>query len=378
MNTEEIISNYKSFFDNDHIKYITNKKNSLSKWHKNENISVLKNIIEVVNNKIIIPRKYDIVYSLEIKADQIDKANLLIGGIIINIFNHLEKNENGFWEINFGDVFLEIKGIMMFLIYAHQVELKLEGQNIEKAYMKGGYLTKEIKTKIFETSRDYLISQENCYENLEINGDTINILGSWSTDISYDNIISELIFDFEEEIDFDEIFVYDTRLFTDERGLITIFNKNDIKFISKKKFIIKDFNYKIFIFEKIKIQFDKHIKSKFKLTTKNYNILRCIKGIAGIKFDNTVLRRNIITALIFSNGFVDIPEQLYLEKVVPKKDNICSISHEVFEENEKRIICGVCFTSYKENNLQMWFQTSNKRHCPYGRCIGIWYQLIKN
>ena len=380
MNTEEIISNYKLIFPDDHIKYITNKKNLLSKWHKNENISVLKNIIEVVNNKIIIPRKYDIVYSLEIKADQIDKANLLIGGIIINIFNHLEKNENGFWEINFGDVFLEIKGIMMFLIYAHQVELKLEGQNIEKAYMKGGYLTKETKTKIFEYgngARDNLISQENYYDNLEIDGDTINILGNW-VDITYKNIISELIFDFEEEIDFDKISIYDARLFTDERGLITIFNKNDIKFISKKKFIIKDFNYKIFIFEKIKIQFDKHIKSKFKLTTKNYNILRCIKGIAGIKFDNTVLRRNIITALIFSNGFVDIPEQLYLEKVVPKKDNICSISQEEFEENEKRTICGVCFTSYKEDNLIMWFQTSKKRECPYGRCNGVWYQLIKN
>lgn len=374
MNTEEIISNYKPFFPDDHIKYITNKKNSLSKWHKNENISVLKNTIEIVNNKIIIPRKYDIVYSLEIKADQIDKAKLVIGGSITNIFNQLKKNENGFWEINLGDVFLEIGGIIMFLIYAHQVELNLEGQNIEKAYMKGGYLTKEIKTKIFETSRDYLISQENCYENLEINGDTINILGSWSTDISYNNIISELIFDFEEEIDFDEIFVYDTRLFTDERGLITIFNKNDIKFISKKKFIIKDFNYKIFIFGKIKIQFDKSIKSKFKLTTKNYNIFRYMGGLTGIKYDFTVLRRNIITGPIFSNEFQDIPEKLYLEKLIPKNDKICSISQEEFEENEKRIICGVCFTSYKKDNLIMWFQTSNKRECPYARCNGVWYQ----
>ena len=160
MNTEEIISNYKPNFNDDHIKYITNKKNLLSKWHKNENIGVLKNTIEVVNNKIIIPRKFDIVYSLEIKAVQIDKVKLLIGGVIINIFNNLEKNENGFWEINLGDVFLEIGGIIMFLIYAHQVVLDFEGQNIEKAYLKGGYLTNEIKTKIFETSRLFLISQD--------------------------------------------------------------------------------------------------------------------------------------------------------------------------------------------------------------------------
>ena len=68
----------------------------------------------------------------------------------------------------------------------------------------------------------------------------------------------------------------------------------------------------------------------------------------------------------------EISDELYKEKVLPKNDKICSISHEEFEENEKRVICGTCFTSYKEDVIREWLKL--KKFCPYGRCDkNIWF-----
>jgi hypothetical protein len=81
-----------------------------------------------------------------------------------------------------------------------------------------------------------------------------------------------------------------------------------------------------------------------------------------------------ITCSFQEDEFIEISNELYEEKVVPKNDLICGISQEEFEENEERIISGCCFSSYKRAAVIDWFNIKRKKVCPNCRNEdGVWY-----
>jgi hypothetical protein len=96
------------------------------------------------------------------------------------------------------------------------------------------------------------------------------------------------------------------------------------------------------------------------MITTNYNILSIENGVREKVFNN--LSRSISGDITY--GYDKIPEKIYQEKVVPRADMICAISHAEFEEGEERSICGGCFSSYRKESIEMWFHSKNKRMCP--------------
>lgn len=63
------------------------------------------------------------------------------------------------------------------------------------------------------------------------------------------------------------------------------------------------------------------------------------------KFDKNI--RDILRSITIKTGFIEISNELYEEKVVPK-----GISQEEFEENEEQIISGCYFQVIKE--MLLW------------------------
>ena len=62
--------------------------------------------------------------------------------------------------------------------------------------------------------------------------------------------------------------------------------------------------------------------------------------------------------------FERIPDALYEEKVIPREDCVCGITHEEFEDGDMRVICGGCFSSFRREAIETWFHSKNKRQCP--------------
>ena len=96
------------------------------------------------------------------------------------------------------------------------------------------------------------------------------------------------------------------------------------------------------------------------MITTNYNILAIEDGFGEKVFNN--LSRSISCDNTF--GYFKIPDNIYHEKVVPRADMICAISHTEFEEREERIICGICYSSFRREAIEMWFHSKQKRLCP--------------
>ena len=96
------------------------------------------------------------------------------------------------------------------------------------------------------------------------------------------------------------------------------------------------------------------------MITTNYNILSIENGLGEKVFKD--LSRTILGNKLF--GYDKIPDNIYQEKVVPKADLICAISHTEFEKEEIRIICAACFSSFRREAIEMWFHSKQKRICP--------------
>jgi hypothetical protein len=112
-------------------------------------------------------------------------------------------------------------------------------------------------------------------------------------------------------------------------------------------------------------------KAQFSLITTNYNILVIGNGFSGKVFNN--FDRTVLGVEI--EGFDDIPDELYEEKVVPKGDSVCGITHEEFEDGDVCVICGVCFSSFRREAIETWFNSKNRRLCPCCREEdGAWWK----
>jgi len=330
---------------------------------------------------IPIERQSDVVYCLELIGDceevydYISSIEIYIGGsLICNVYLsecYVCDNDGKFLiKLDFDKIFLNYPFIPIVALQFHNFYFKINGVGLAtlniNAYLTEGILTDDLRKNCIELRHDILFNHYEKYK-LKISGKKIYLNCGYST-IGKCNFIKSLKFQFVNPVEFDTITIYGNK------KPLTILTKSDIIFINNREFIIDKFYYKTFLFNQIVIEFNNFLGiNHLTLITTNYNILNIHSGIGGVTF--TGLKRDIFCNSLFD--YIKIPEELFLEKVLPKDDKLCAISHEEFQFNdthEERIICGKCFTSYKRHVIEEWFEQKREKICPYGRCnSGIWY-----
>jgi hypothetical protein len=225
--------------------------------------------------------------------------------------------------------------------------------------MLGAILNPSIRENYFQNKTEILFKEFNRYDSV-IHGNQLKLTNESGRNINSTNIISSLYFDFTVNIRSRLKYI---EIKTGNNRSITIIPLSQIRFINDYQFIIDKFYYKIFLYNKVIIEFGltyPFFKINFFMITTNYNVL-VIENGGGEK-----VFRNLSRILSGDNtfGYDKIPDNIYHEKVVPRADTICAISHTEFEEGEERIICGICFSSFRKDSIEMWFQSKQKRICP--------------
>ena len=337
--------------------------------------------IGMENNCYEVPRTMDIVSAIEITGkfenrtsitdvyNKIKWIEIEIGGEIITRV-HLKNDiceimSNDYFytiHIPFDKIFYNIGYIPVYALKYQEVRIHIiqaYGQHEYDFYMLGAILNPSIRENYFQNKTEILFKEFIRYDST-IHGNQLKIVNESGRCMNSTNIVSSLYFDFTVNIRSRLKYI---ELKTGNNRSITIIPLSQIRFINDYQFIIDKFYYKIFLYNKVIIEFGltyPFFKINFSMITTNYNILVIENGDGEKFFSN--LSRSLIGDNTF--GYDKIPDDIYQEKVVPRADSICAISHIEFEEGEERIICGVCFSSFRKESIEMWFQSKNKNECP--------------
>lgn len=337
--------------------------------------------IEMENNCYEVPRTMDIISAIEITGkfenrtsiteiySKIKCIDIEIGGeIITRIYLKNEICEimanNYFYTIHipFDKIFYNIGYIPVYALKYQEVRIHViqaYEQHEYDFYMLGAILNPSIRENYFQNKTEILFKEFNRYDSV-IHGNQLKLTNESGRNINSTNIISSLYFDFTVNIRSRLKYI---ELKTGNNRSITIIPLSQIRFINDYQFIIDKFYYKIFLYNKVIIEFGltyPFFKINFFMITTNYNVLVIENGGGEKVFKN--LSRILSGDNTF--GYDKIPDNIYHEKVVPRADTICAISHTEFEEGEERIICGICFSSFRKDSIEMWFQSKQKRICP--------------
>lgn len=337
--------------------------------------------IENQNNYYEVPRTMDIVSAIEITGkfenrttiteiySKIKWIEIEIGGeIITRIYLKNEICEimanNYFYTIHipFDKIFYNIGYIPSYALNYQEVRIHIiqaYGQHEYDFYMLGAILNPSIRENYFQNKTEILFKDFCKYDGV-IHGNQLKIVNELGRCMNSTNIISTLYFDFGTNIRSRLKYI---ELKTVNNRSITIIPLSQIKYINDYQIIIDKFYYKTFLYNTVVIEFGltyPFYEINFSMITTNYNILLIENGFSEKIFTN--LSRSISSDNTY--GYDKIPDNIYLEKVVPKADMICAISHAEFEEGEERIICGICFSSYRKEAIEMWFHSKEKRLCP--------------
>jgi hypothetical protein len=337
--------------------------------------------IEMENNCYEVPRTMEILSAIEITGKFTNGSNISeiyskikcidieIGGEIITRI-HL-KNEiceimanNYFYTIHipFDKIFYNVGFLPINALNYQEVRIHViqaYGQHEYDFYMLGAILKPSIRENYFQNKTEILFKEFHRYDGV-IHGNQLKLVNQLGRGMNSINIISSLYFDFTVNIRSRLKYI---ELKTGNNRSITIIPLSQIRFINDYQFIIDKFYYKIFLYNKVIVEFGltyPFFKINFCMITANYNFLVIENGSCEKVFRN--LSRSLISDTTF--GYDKIPDNIYKEKVVPRADTICAISHNEFEESEQRIICGVCFSSFRKDLIEMWFQSKQKRICP--------------
>jgi len=351
--------------------------------------------VEVSGNHIHIPRNMDILYGMEItgslqigdilydKPEQIIQSiDLVIGGQNIATFYLQNKmcdiSVRGncfsitikFDKLFYNQEFLPIVG----LVY-HDIKMVINGLHQDYQCFLHCGIIEEYRQEI-ATMKHNILMKECIKYNSDITGNKLFINNeNWMDLMSRTNFINSLYFKFDKNI---RDILRSITIKTGDEKIITILSNNDLQFLNSNEFIMEKFHYKTFLYNSIILEFEmteNFDKTSFELITTNYNCLMIQNGMGGKRFAGF---RREITCSFQEDEFIEISNELYEEKVVPKNDLICGISQEEFEENEERIISGCCFSSYKRNAVMDWFNIKRKKVCPNCRNEnGLWY-FVKN
>jgi hypothetical protein len=336
----------------------------------------------MVNNCYEVPRTFDILCGIEITGKfenrntihdiyyKIKSINIEIGGeIITSIYL-----QNDICEIMSNDYFYTIhipfENIFYNIGFIPVIHLRFNDMKIHIVHNEGysgnydfyllGAILNSNSRKIYLRETTYLLFKDFNKYNSVINGNQLKIVNEYGSGMNSTNIISSIYFNFYINIRSRLKYI---ELKTGNNHSITIIPLSQIKYLNDYQFIIDKFYYKTFLYNTVIIDFGLTYpfdNANFSMITTNYNMLIIENGIGEKVFIN--LSRSISGDNTFE--YIKIPENIYDEKIVPKADIICAISHAEFVENEKRIICGVCFSSFRQEVIEMWFHSKHKRICP--------------
>jgi hypothetical protein len=227
-------------------------------------------------------------------------------------------------------------------------------------YLLGAVLDTNIRQTFLRDSMSLLFKDFNKYDE-KISGNVMKVVYEYGGGMSSTNMISSLYFKFDVNI---RSRLKHIDLKTGDGRTITMIPLSQIHFIGDYEFILDKFYYKTFLFNTVVIEFEMtqpFYETRFSLITTNYNVLIIGNGFSGKVFNN--LGRTVRGVEI--GDFERIPDALYEEKVVPKWDCVCGITHEEFEDGvDMRVICGGCFSSFRREAIETWFHSKNKRLCP--------------
>jgi hypothetical protein len=349
---------------------------------KEEDKSSFIKKIEMQNNCYEVPRTMDIVSAIEITGkfenrtsiteiySKIKCIDIEIGGEIITRI-HLKNDicdisaNNYFYTIHISleKIFYNIGYIPVVSLRYQEVRIHIvynDGNSGEyDFYLLGAVLNPSIRENILQETTNILFKDFYKYDGV-IYGNQIKLVNESGRCLNSKNIISALYFDFCTNIRSRLKYI---ELKTGNNRIITVIPLSQIRYINDYQFIVDKFYYKIFLYNTVVIEFGltyPFYAINFSMITTNYNMLVIENGVCEKVFNN--LSRSISCDNTF--GYYKIPDNIYQEKVVPKADMICAISHAEFEEGEERIICAACFSSFRREAIEMWFHSKEKRLCP--------------
>jgi hypothetical protein len=376
---QELICEAKSSEDFPLVASYLNKQIGIINLKEEDRTFFIKKI-EKINNCFEVPKTMDIISAIEITGkfenrtsitdvyNKIRSIEIEIGGEIItriylqNDICEITAN-NYFYTIHIplNNILFNIGFIPVISLRNHDIKIHVRNywQDSFDFYLCGAILNSDIR-RIYLENPTYLLFKDFCKYDGVIHGNQLKIVNESGRGLNSTNIISALYLNFGTNIRSRLKYI---ELKTGNNRSITIIPLSQIKYINDYQIIIDKFYYKTFLYNTVVIEFGltyPFYAISFSLITTNYNILAIENGFSEKIFTN--LSRSIS----YDNkyGYDKIPDNIYLEKVVPKADMICAISHTEFEEGEERIICGVCFSSYRKEAIEMWFHSKEKRLCP--------------
>jgi len=233
-------------------------------------------------------------------------------------------------------------------------------------------LDDNIKNKIF--NQDTILYKETkYYQNKIYKHFDLIIINSDEVEMNFCNFIKSI------RINFGYIDIKKNLNFIEIHGpndIITTLIHKDLYFINNHEFIIENFFYKLFLFNKVTLRFNID-ENKFcnthnidiyitnynllLLDTQNIEIPKCKAKFQGLDRIIEIVNNNLYSYNIINNI-------LFYDKV-KERISRCCITLEQFIANEDIIICGKCLASFKKNSIEMWWKTKKDRVCPYARCV---------
>ena len=356
--------------------------------------------IDMVNNCFEVPRTMDILSAIEITGTfaepallsttratrlseiyrRIQSIDIEMGGEIItrvyltNEICEISTNTHFFTiHIAMNKIFYNYDYIPVIALRYHSIRIHVR-EFLESSpydfYVLGAVLDSNIRPNFLRDAMSLLFKDFYKYEG-KITGNAMKVIYEYGKGMSATNIISSLYFRFDANM---RSRLKNIELKTGNGRTITIIPLSQIHFIGDYEFIIDKFYYKTFLYNTVVIEFvlrQPFYDTSFSLITTNYNVLIIGNGFSGKMFNN--LGRSIGGAEI--DGFDEMSDALYEEKVVPRGDRVCGITHEEFEDGDVRVICGGCFSSFRREAIEMWFHSKNRRLCPCCREEdGAWWR----
>ena len=356
--------------------------------------------IDMVNNCFEVPRTMDILSAIEITGtfmepallsttratrlseiySRIQSIDIEIGGEIItrvyltNEIAEISTNQHFFTiHIPLSKIFYNYEYIPVVALRYHSIKIHvcefLQSSPYD-CYLLGAVLDTNIRQTFLQESMSLLFKDFNKYDG-KITGSAMKVAYDYGDRMSATNMICSLYFKFDINI---RRRLKHIELKTGDDRTITMIPLGQIHFIGDYEFILDKFYYKTFLFNTVVIEFEMtrpFYETQFSLITTNYNMLVIGNGFSGKVFNN--LRRTV--RAVESGGFERIPDALYEEKVVSRGDRVCGITHEEFGDGDIRVICGGCFSSFRCEAIETWFNSKNKRLCPCCREEdGAWWR----
>ena len=364
---------------------------------ENDKVNFIKKV-DTVDNSFEIPTNIDLLHSIEITGSlyrpillshshhtrlneiyhKIKSIDIEIGGILITkiyLENKIcEIHTNNYFftiHINLKELFYNYDFLPIISLVFNNVKITINSfSSIFDCYVAGSIISSPIRNSLIGTKFEILYKNFIKYDGI-INGNKLNFNYIGDEEISSTNIISSIYFKFESNVRDNLKYI----LLNKNNVNITVVPPSKINFINDYEFIIDQFHYKTFLFRDIVIEFGMFFtNSHYTIITTNYNQLNIFNGRCEKGFDD-FSRKIYNYDNNDDNEFEEIDIDLFNEKVLVKNDNICTITHEEFKNNEIIIICSCCYSSFTKNAIKNWFYSKHMRNCPYCRSeTNKWYK----